>query len=541
MSLLMPIGFSFNTVTDARRRVGEGQPPSPRPAPPPKSNVFSRFNSSTSCQTPIALSPHHSSIIPTFSFSKFSHRISRTSPPPILLQAHDTNPTASHVTDPLDLIHRDSSVAASSPLSLLHSLPPSHARFNSSFTSPSTSNSPPAHPTPSARSALAVEPSPFRPPVIAAHRLAAWSSPFAKRHRQLLKSSLPPTFVDSAYRVVHDALADSTRTTYAAGLLRFQQFCDAWKISEEDRMPASPALLTSFVAHCSGLYAGNTIHSWISGIRSWHVLNQAEWHGDCEWVNLARVAANKSGVNHKRAPRAPVSLEHLRVLRQQLDISLPFHAAVWATALTTFFGCRRLGETTIKSHSTFNTAYHATRSSPIRFTTQSDGSSSATIRIPWTKTTREEGASIIITARGDELCPVDALRNHLMVNKNAPTSSSLFAYQQADGGWTHMLRDTFLKMVNGIWLSTSLDHVSGHSFRIGGTVALLLAGVSPEVVAATGGWKSLAFLLYWRRLEDIIPMSTTKAYNKSDISSLNRIFEAFRVRNNISKSALSSS
>jgi len=59
-----------------------------------------------------------------------------------------------------------------------------------------------------------------------------------------------------------------------------------------------------------------------------------------------------------------------------------------------------------------------------------------------------------------------------------------------------MFRNTFLSFVLGVWQSASLDHVAGHSFCIGGTVFLLLAGVPPEVVAATGGWTSLAFLCY---------------------------------------------
>jgi len=58
-----------------------------------------------------------------------------------------------------------------------------------------------------------------------------------------------------------------------------------------------------------------------------------------------------------------------------------------------------------------------------------------------------------------------------------------------------MYRDTFLSFAIKTWQSLSLDHVSGHSFRISGTVTLLLSGVPPEVVAATGGWISLAFLL----------------------------------------------
>jgi hypothetical protein len=96
----------------------------------------------------------------------------------------------------------------------------------------------------------------------------------------------------------------------------------------------------------------------------------------------------------------------------------------------------------------------------------------------------------------------------------------------------------FLIFVIKVWHSLSLDHVSGHSFRIGGAVTLLLAGVSPEVVAATGGWTSLAFLLYWRRMEEIIPLSTSKAYNSSHISILSQIFNQFRIAQNIPSSAL---
>jgi len=75
--------------------------------------------------------------------------------------------------------------------------------------------------------------------------------------------------------------------------------------------------------------------------------------------------------------------------------------------------------------------------------------------------------------------------------------------------------------------SLHLCHVLGHSFQIGGTVVLLLAGVPLEVVAATGGWTSLAFLLYWRRMEEIIPLCTSRAYNASHLSSLADISDTF--------------
>jgi len=116
---------------------------------------------------------------------------------------------------------------------------------------------------------------------------------------------------------------------------------------------------------------------------------------------------------------------------------------------------------------------------------------------------------------------------------------SMFAYRNANGTWSHMTRHTFLTFVTKVWETAGLDHVSGHSFRIGGAVTPLLAGVPPEVVAATGGWTSLAFLLYWRRLGEIIPMSTSRAYSRTDLSSLEGIMERFRIRSNISESSLS--
>lgn len=97
-----------------------------------------------------------------------------------------------------------------------------------------------------------------------------------------------------------------------------------------------------------------------------------------------------------------------------------------------------------------------------------------------------------------------------------------------------------MSFVNKIWLDAGLLHIYGHSLRIGGAVELLLAGVPPEIVAATGGWTSLAFLLYWRRLREILPMSTVRAYKQNEMDRLGKIFDDFRVRANIPKSFLDS-
>ncbi|KAF8805932.1 hypothetical protein BYT27DRAFT_7224662 [Phlegmacium glaucopus] len=205
----------------------------------------------------------------------------------------------------------------------------------------------------------------------------------------------------------------------------------------------------------------------------------------------------------------------------------PFHAAVWAVALVTCFGCRRLGETTILSVTSFDSRRHVLCSADITFKTLQDGSCSASFRIPWTKTTCEDGASVIVTARDDQLCPCTALRNHLDTNTDIPGTASLFAYMTPNGQWEHMTKYWFMEFCTTTWTGACLTHVLGH--------------IPPEIVAATRGWTSLAFLLYWRQMEEILPMSTSKAYRRSHIDELAKIFEQFHVNNRIPSNLLASS
>lgn len=97
--------------------------------------------------------------------------------------------------------------------------------------------------------------------------------------------------------------------------------------------------------------------------------------------------------------------------------------------------------------------------------------------------THEVGAEVILMAQNDNLCPVKALFNHTRINHAAPSDVSLFAFRESSGCWSNMTRHCFLNFVSKIWDDADLAHISGHSFCIGGAVALLLAGVPPEVLA----------------------------------------------------------
>ncbi|EKM74719.1 hypothetical protein AGABI1DRAFT_132976 [Agaricus bisporus var. burnettii JB137-S8] len=106
----------------------------------------------------------------------------------------------------------------------------------------------------------------FHPKVKARERLSRWSSPFAEAIKEELSSTIPAELLDCANSAVLDGLAPNTQLSYAAGILRFTQFCDTWDIPETDRMPASSTLLAAFASSYVGHYGGKTINQWLSGI-----------------------------------------------------------------------------------------------------------------------------------------------------------------------------------------------------------------------------------------------------------------------------------
>ncbi len=147
--------------------------------------------------------------------------------------------------------------------------------------------------------------------------------------------------------------------------------------------------------------------------------------------------------------------------------------------------------------------------------------------------TKELGANVILIGCSDMLCPCSALQNHLMVNSTTPSDVSLFAYLQPDGSWQHMHKTIFLEFCMDIcqghpWLTysdTASISVAPWSFSLPESLQ--------KLSQQPGGWTLLAFLLYWHRMEEILPMSTSQAYNKAHINKLAEIFKQFCVANNI--------
>ncbi|KAJ7457695.1 hypothetical protein FB451DRAFT_1508941, partial [Mycena latifolia] len=358
-------------------------------------------------------------------------------------------------------------------------------------------------------------PSQFRPHVPADRRVLLWTSPFSLEvHAALEAAGVSLNLQRRIFEGLLQAQVAETRESYGAGLLRFHQLCDREDIPESARMPADRYLLAAFVADAIGSCTGGCIRNWLSGLRLWHLFNDAPWHGDEGWLPALKKSADKGGIVFKRPPRGPVTDEHMRALRSSLNLDSPFGAAAWAAACSAYRGCRRLGELLIRSASKFTTMHDTCRSTRISHS-RANGREVRDIHLVWTKTTTTAGGECILTeiiGRDADLCPVWAFNNHCRVNHSPPANTPLFAFRSS-AGWEHLTKDRFLRYSADIFKTGSLELVFGHSYRIGGSLALLAAGVAPEVIMKLGGWSSLCFLIYWRRLEKILPLAITRAWD----------------------------
>ncbi|KAJ7613011.1 DNA breaking-rejoining enzyme [Roridomyces roridus] len=301
------------------------------------------------------------------------------------------------------------------------------------------------------------------------------------------------------------AASERTRGSYVAGLLRFNHFCDLHSIPESARMPASEALLSMFVSsYGAGLVAAGTVSTWLSGLQLWHTVNLAPWHGGTLLSRTRKGVSKLAPESSRRPPRDPVMFDHMRTLRAGLDLTNSRDSAIWAAACVAWRGCARLGEVLIEAPSSVSSK-NVTRGCPKRRGCASNNHRFIGVHLPWTKTKGAQGDWLTVTGTSDAADAVSALEHHLVVNSAVPDSAPLFAYITSSG-WAHLSKADFISRCNIIWAAAGMEALNGHGFRIGGAMHLLLHGVDPWVVMKQGRWSSWAFLLYWRNVEEILPL-----------------------------------
>lgn len=186
-------------------------------------------------------------------------------------------------------------------------------------------------------------------------------------------------------------------------------------------------------------------------------------------------------------PKTAFSLDDLRALRSQLDLSKFADARDWCAYTMAFFGLLRIKEYTNGS----------LLMKDIILTAPQDR---VRICLPFSKTVLHK-VEVDIAARSDDLCPQAALCNYLLLvsNKVRQNPHAPLFLERSDG-FTPLSDTALLSRLRSL-LRRSHPHVNptqyaGHSFRRGGATALYLAGVPEPVIQLHGRWKSLAVRCY---------------------------------------------
>ena len=74
----------------------------------------------------------------------------------------------------------------------------------------------------------------------------------------------------------------------------------------------------------------------------------------------------------------------------------------------------------------------------------------------------------------------------MKINSHVPPSTPLFTYETDNGSFVPMKCHYVMDCCTEIWVAKGLEPLSGHAFRIGGTMHLLVLGVDPFIVMVQG-------------------------------------------------------
>jgi hypothetical protein len=244
----------------------------------------------------------------------------------------------------------------------------------------------------------------------------------------------------------------------------------------------------------------STVDGKLAAVRAWHILNDVPYAGSLRLNYVLKGIDNLAP--DAAPPRPPITLDMLDLLHVNLDLSSPFDAAVFATATTAFWGQCRLGEVLSKWERSFDPSLIP---SVKHLGDPCTPPGSRILHLPWTKTKGAKGDDVFVSKQRGTTDAIEALRQHISTNKLGP-DDPLFSFRTPGGNLLALTKKKFLNRCNAIWNLFGYPRLTGHSFRIGGTTELLIAGVPPDIVKMMGRWSSDTFLRYWRSLHRVAPL-----------------------------------
>ncbi|KAE8186756.1 hypothetical protein CF328_g7136, partial [Tilletia controversa] len=322
-------------------------------------------------------------------------------------------------------------------------------------------------------------------------------------------------------RVLLQSVKENTRVSYGRGIIAYLAWCEDLGLPEHFRFPAAINILLLYLQKDMSKLRPGTIDKRAHALQYWHRVQRMPWALEKGVTRTLQKTAKIEGLPPFEK-RRPVRLNDLKAMVSHHQPDDNAHVAILAAALLAFFAMCRPGEVTVRSasepHSDRARWAHIVEHPPMT----ADGVASFALRLPSEKVHGKDGWDRIAAEQRQmpELCPVRAMRRHLVANALRPGEEGLvhgaFSYVSNTGARTELTDGLFGRTVNA-WLTTAnRERVTGHCFRIGGATLLFAAGEPLEDIRLRGGWGSDAYLLY---LRDIYVRQATM-FSDLDLQSL---------------------
>lgn len=282
--------------------------------------------------------------------------------------------------------------------------------------------------------------------------------------------------------------ADGTKRTYMTHRNAYYQFCKEMNIPP---VPVSETTLTYYAAYLARRLKPASVRQYLNVVRIMHL--------ECGFDNPAKdswfLRTTLKGIDRIKGTavvrKSPITPAILLRIKQQLDLTVRDNIVFWAACLIMFFGLFRKSNL-FATRGQFDPNKQFTRND---FSLNSDRS--LTIEVRWSKTIQYRERKQVVNLpvlHPHPLCPVSALCRALHTSPAQPGTAQAFPLSSSQF-------DRKLKTAVG----GEQGHITSHSFRRGGAVQCLAAGVPGEVVKLMGDWKSTAYLAYLDNLpQDMI-------------------------------------
>lgn len=278
------------------------------------------------------------------------------------------------------------------------------------------------------------------------------------------------------------ALRVNTKRTYSTHHRTFRRICSS--IGVDPDLPLTERHLCAIVIIYAHTHRITTLPGFTAAIQNYAVsLSHPNLPRHRLYDRVRAGLNNMYGHQNFSQPRQGITINELCDFRTRLNLSLFADARDWCACLFAFYGLLRINEYCGGSLCVKHVTLHAWGISLI---------------VPFSKTSLIP-AVVDIIRRDDQLCPVAACNAYTaLVNARYRAADHPFFLSSASSTLP-MLDSQFIQRVRTlvrVALHRDPQQYAGHSFRRGGTTALLQAGVPEATIATHGRWKSLAYRSY---------------------------------------------